>query len=673
MVRLLKDETLIAKWLSFFEDHYKSEIETLSLLYPKERSLCVDYETLDRYDIELSELLRENPYKAIFNAEEALKQIETTVGLIQPHFRIVNLPDICRRNIRELRSEHAGTLVSIEGLIKKHTPVKAKAIIGAFQCQKCGVINKIEQKEDILNEPSECYEDQGGCGRVSTFKFLFNLSEFIDAEKLQLQENPEGLKGSEQPQAITVYLEDDITGQVYPGDRVHINGILHAVQKRRGKDILSTFDFAIDAVSVEVKQSAYESIEITEEDEKKILEVSKSHTLQEDMVQSIAPTIYGMDAIKKTLLLQLFGGVRKITVDGTRIRGDIHMLLVGDPGTAKSQLLAYMNNLAPRGILAAGGGSTKAGLTATAVKDDFSEGQWVLEAGALVLADQGLACIDEFDKMHDEDRSSMHQAMEQQQVSIAKAGINVTLKSRCSVLACANPKLGRFSDFNPMHEQINLKPALISRFDVVYPVLDKPDRRVDMEMSMHILKTHQNPDGEHIEPIFSPDFLRKYVAYAKQNIKPKLTDEAVELIQDYYVNYRNSSEDAVTFTPRQLEAFVRLAEASAKLRLSQDVTVDDAKVSIDVVEQYLRKIGVDRETGKIDTDIISLGKSHSQQKRMKIVLDTIAVIDGEASPKNVIAECEIRGIDNNKTERALERLERDKHISLIGGVYKINA
>ena len=672
MVRLLKDKTSIAKWLSFFEEHYKSDMETLSLLYPKERSLCVDFETLDRYDTELSELLHRNPCKTIFNAEEALKQIDTTVGFIQPHFRVVNLPDTYRKNIRELRSEHVGTLVSIEGLIKKHTPVKAKVIIGAFQCQKCGVVIRIEQEEDVLNEPSECYEDQGGCGRVSTFKFISNQSKFIDAEKIQLQENPEGLKGSEQPQTITVYIQDDITGNVYPGDRVHINGILHTVQKRRGRDLLSTFDFAIDAVSVEVKQSAYEDIEITEEDEKKIIEVSKSETLLEDMVQSIAPTIYGMSIIKKTLMLQLFGGVRKITVDGTRIRGDIHMLLVGDPGTAKSQLLAYMNNLAPRGILAAGGGSTKAGLTATAIRDDFSEGQWVLEAGALVLADQGLACIDEFDKMSDDDRGSMHQAMEQQQVSIAKAGINVTLKSRCSVLACANPKLGRFDEFMPINEQINLKPALISRFDVVFPVFDKPNRDVDTKMSMHILKTHQNPDGEHIEPIFSPDFLRKYVAYARQNIKPKLTDEAIGLIQNYYVDYRNSSEDAVTFTPRQLEAFVRLAEASAKLRLSQEVTVGDAKVSIDVVEQYLRKIGVDRETGKIDTDIISLGKSHSQQKRMKIVLDTIAVLDSEASSKNVIEECEIKGIDSDKTKSALKRLERDKHISLIGGVYKIN-
>jgi replicative DNA helicase Mcm len=675
MVQLLKDESLVAKWLSFFEEHYKSKFETLSLSFPEKRSLYVDYDVLDRYDTDLSELLRENPYKAIFNAEEAVRQIDTTVGSVNPHFRIVKLPEICRKNIRELRSEHAGTLVSVEGLIKRHTPVKAKTIVGAFQCQKCGVIIQVEQSEDILMEPSECYKDQGGCERVSTFKFLFNMSKFIDAEKLELQENPEGLKGSEQPQTITVYLEDDVTGKVYPGDRVHINGILRAMQKRRGRDILSTFDFAIDAVSVEVKQSAYEDIEITGEDEKKILEVSKSPTLQEDMIQSIAPTIYGMDAIKKTLLLQLFGGVRKITGDGTRIRGDIHLLLVGDPGTAKSQLLAYMHNLAPRAILTEGGGSTKAGLTATAVKDDFSEGQWVLEAGALVLADQGLACVDEFDKMNENDRGSMHQAMEQQQISIAKAGINVTLKSRCSVLACANPKLGRFDLILPIHQQINMKPTLLSRFDVIFPVLDKPNTTKDMEMADHILKTHQNPDGKHIEPIYEPNFIRKYVAYAKQNVKPRLTDDAIRTIKKFYVDWRNHAENdgTIPFTPRQLEAFIRLAEAAARVRLSKEVTTEDVQHGLDLFLKYMNQLGIDRETGKFDIEKIATGYTHSQHTRMKTVLNIISTLDGDTSPENVIAECEIKGINSSKTESALERLEYDKQISLIKGVYKINA
>jgi len=665
MARLLRDETLTATWKNFFEEKYKSEIETLALSYPQKRSLYVDYDIIDRYNTTLSEGLLEQPYKYIYNGELALKEIDTASGFINIHFRITNLPEIIRKTIKELRSEHAGKLISIEGLVKKDTTIKAEILVAAFQCGKCGAVIRIEQDEDILKEPSECYEDQGGCGRVSSFKLSTNLSTFIDGQKIQLQENPEGMRGGEQPQKITTYLEDDIVGQIFPGDRVRINGMLHTKQNRKGTFKLRTFDFCLNAVSIEINESLYEEIEITEEDKQKILETSKD------------PEIYDKDREKDSLILQLFGGVQKITSDGTKIRGDMHILFIGDPSTAKSQLLAYMHQLAPRSILASGSGSTKAGLTATAVRDDFSEGQWVLEAGALVLADGGIACIDEFDKMSDEDRGSMHQAMEQQEISIAKAGINVTLKSRCSVLAVANPKLGRFDSFISIPSQINIKPALLSRFDLIFPILDKPNRELDLEISKHILETHKNPDGEKLAPVFTPEFIRKYVAYAKQNIKPKLTDKAIEIIKKFYVDFRNTGEDSIAFTPRHLEAFIRLSEASAKVRLSNEVTVEDAKRAIIIVNEYLRKVCTDLETGHIDIDKIAIGVSHSQHDRMNIIIDTISTLcsnstDG-AAIEDIIQECEINGIEKEKTEDSLQQLKRDKQIfEPVTGRYKIN-
>lgn len=699
MVRLLKDESLVAQWKNFFEDECRSEIETIAVSYPEKRSLFVDYWDVDKYDTTLAELLIRQPYKAIFNAEEALKQVDVAIEhKLSLHFRVNNLPDSQKIIIRKIRANHLGKLTAIEGLVKKRTEVRPKLQVAAFQCQKCGAVVKIEQEEDILKEPSECYEDQGGCGRVSSFKLLSNLSSFIDSQKIEIQENPEGLRGGAQPERISVFLEDDLVGEIAPGDRVIANGILHSAQRRRGTFRLTSFDKALEAISIESQELAFEEVEVTEEDEKEIIKVSKDPRIYEKMTQSISPTIYGMDVEKEALVLQLFGGLAKKMPDGTYIRGDIHALLVGDPGTAKSQMLTYMSKLAPRSIYASGKATSAAGLTAAAVRDEFGEGQWTLEAGALVLADMGVACIDEIDKMEETDRSSMHQAMEQQEISVAKAGINATLKSRCAILAAANPKLGRFDEFMPIHEQINMPPALLSRFDLIFSILDKPNKARDTNLATHVLRTHKagevseniarskktkftkrEQEGlvENIMPIFPPDFLRKYIAYAKRSIFPVMNSDAVEVLKNYYVDFRSGSEDSVPFTPRQLEAFVRLAEASARVRLSEEVTVNDAKRAIGIIDQYLRRVGMDRETGKFDIDIIATGISHSQHERMRSLMDIIQKLcneskDGNAARGDIVQEAEIEGLESGKVEEALDRLKRNGQIyEPVHGKYRI--
>jgi replicative DNA helicase Mcm len=696
---MIRDESLVAAWQRFFEERYKSEIETIALEYPEKRSLLVDYWEIDKENPKLAEMLVNQPVKTLFNAEEALKNIEVSAeNKLHLHFRVKNLPDTHKIIIRNLRANHLGKLIAIEGLVKKRTEVRPKLKIAAFLCQKCGAIIKVEQDEDILKEPTECYEDQGGCGRVSSFKLSTTFSTFIDSQKIEIQENPEGLRGGAQPERISVYLEDDLVGEIAPGDRVIVNGILYSIQRRRGTFRLTSFDKTMHAVSIERQEMAFEEVEVTEEDEKEILRVSKDPNIYEKMRQSIAPTIYGMEVEKEALVLQLFGGLLKKMPDGTHIRGDIHTLFVGDPGTAKSQILTYISKLAPRSVYASGKASSAAGLTAAAVRDEFGEGQWTLEAGALVLADMGVACIDEIDKMDDADRSALHQAMEQQEISVAKAGINATLKSRCALLAAANPKLGRFDEFLPIHEQINMPPALLSRFDLIFSILDKPNKKTDAELATHILLSHKAGEmHEHVlrssnpiytkeeettlmqrvTPVFKPEFLRKYVAYAKRNIFPVMTDEALEILKNYYVDFRSSSENSVPFTPRQLEAFVRLAEASARIRLSQEVTVEDARRAISIIDQYLRRVGLDRETGRFDIDIIATGISHTQHERMRILIDIIKRLcseskDGSASRSEIISEAETEGLQSSKVEEALDRLKRNGHIyEPIHGKYRV--
>ncbi|MFH1101424.1 MAG: minichromosome maintenance protein MCM [Methanobacteriota archaeon] len=689
MVRLLKDDNLVASWRNFFEENCKSEIETLALEYPEKKSLYVDYWVIDKADPKLAELLLNQPYKTLFNADEALKSIDVAAEQkLVLHFRVVNIPETHKVLIRKIRASHIGKLAAVEGLVKKRTEVRPKLLVGAFQCQKCGAVINIDQDEDILKEPSECSEDQGGCGRVSSFKLTTNMSTFIDSQKVEVQENPEGLRGGAQPERISVYLEDDLVGEIAPGDRVVVNGILHSMARRRGTFRLTSFDKTVDAVSVESQEMAFEEVEVTEEDEKTILSMSQDPGIYEKIKESIAPTIFGMDIEKEALALQLFGGIAKEMPDGTHIRGDIHTLLVGDPGTAKSQLLSYIAKLAPRSVYASGKASSAAGLTAAAVRDEFGEGQWTLEAGALVLADMGVACIDEIDKMEETDRSSMHQAMEQQEISVAKAGINATLKSRCSILAAANPKLGRFDEFLPIHEQINMPPALLSRFDLIFSILDKPNRKKDTAMATHILLSHKAGEIQqniikskhslfsaeqgaelmkHVMPTFEPELLRKYIAYSKRNVFPVISDDALDMLRTYYVDFRSSSEDSVPFTPRQLEAFVRLAEASARIRLSEEATVEDAKRAISIIDQYLRRVGMDRETGRFDIDVIATGISHSQHERMRNIIDIIKRIskestEGNAARTDIISEAEIQGIESSKVDEVLDRLKRNGQI-----------
>lgn len=330
------------------------------------------------------------------------------------------------------------------------------------------------------------------------------------------------------------------------------------------------------------------------------------------------------------------------------------MLLIGDPGTGKSQMISYVENIAPRSVYTSGKGSSAAGLTAAAVRDDFGDGQqWSLEAGALVLADKGIAAVDELDKMDSSDRSAMHEGLEQQKISVSKAGINATLKARCSLLGAANPKYGRFDQYEPIGEQIDLEPALISRFDLIFTVTDSPDPDHDSRLAKHIIKTNYageintqreelassefTPEQvaevtQEVAPEIDAELLRKYIAHAKRSCYPTMTEEAKDLIEEFYVNLRSkgADEDApVPVTARKLEAMVRLAEASARVRLSDTVERIDADRATDIVESCLKDIGVDPETGQFDADVVETGTSKSQRDRIKNIKGLIADIEEE--------------------------------------------
>lgn len=1125
MAITLSTQSLVAAWEQFLNDYYKVRIEEAALSYPDVRSVDVDYNDLDRRDPSLAQYLLDRPRASLQSAEEALRLVEVPVEPRPPlRVRVRNLPKVNKYQVRKLRAEHLGKFVGVEGLIKKVVEVRPKLRDATFQCLRCGAVFNVAQDDQLLTEPKSCDEGQGGCGRDGPFKLLTEESRFIDSQKIEIQESHEDLRGGAQPERITVYLEEDLTGRLYPGDMVTINGIFRAQQRRSGSLKLAEFNKVLDGVSFEVQQLEFEEIEIRNEDVPDLLKIAASDDVMRTIRESFAPEIYGMEDVKEALILSLFSGVAKEFKDGTRIRGDIHVLLVGDPGVAKcvrgdtvvplatgdrptiralvdeamrgerhavddgwwaplrvpvfsmdaagrvvakwtsrawlrnappqmirlrtrsgrtleatpthplfvtdglairpretrriavgdfvatprrlptlptrtnlqevpyvrsrspnavrlkppadgdarfwrlaglllgdgnvsyvpaagrrwieptnqtpaindffaremrrlglnpasrakagstavhswacgvepssflsnlglsgtarhkrlppmlfraghaeklaflgglfdtdghysrgrpciqfdtasrmlaadvqdllltlgirsavranhvpnsdwrywrvtilgeeaarlcsmvrplhpdkaavaqgiagapknwnsnvdvvpvrpgllkavraglglsqsdcgvargtwlgiergqklptrrtfarigerlaeaarpraetalgvpeeaalrmatlgsadlvwdevveiqpvapaepfvydlevpethtfvangivshnSQTLRYMSKLSPRAIYTSGKGTSAAGLTATAVRDEFGEGQWSLEAGALVMADKGVVMVDEMDKMEETDQSALHQAMEQQEISIAKAGISATLKARCAVIGAANPKTGRFDDYAPIVQQINMPPTLLSRFDLIFSLRDRPNRDLDEKIARHILGTHRAgevqevrrryPEGPYTEelerslmarilPAIDERLFRKYVAYAKRSFFPVLTEEAAQRLNAFYQELRSQTSGAIGITPRQIEALIRLAEASARLRLSNTAGPEDADRAIRIFSRFLQTIGWNQETGTIDIDIIATGASSSQQERMRRVLELIKRLSSES-------------------------------------------
>ncbi|HLE97978.1 MAG TPA: LAGLIDADG family homing endonuclease, partial [Candidatus Thermoplasmatota archaeon] len=421
-------------WERFLKDYYRAQISEAALAWPRIRGVEIDWWALDKHDPDLAQLLLQNPTQTLVAAEAALRTVELPLpddgsppreAVVRLEVRPTKLPDHAAVDVRDLRAEHLGRLVAVRGLVKKATEVRPRIHDAVFRCARCGAhIREPQEEHLVLREPLECYEDQGGCGRTSNFRLVTEagpravpgstVSMFVDTQKLEIQEFPEDLRGGDQPQRLSCFAESDQCGAVSPGDRITFNGVLRSSVRKTAGVKSTLLDIHLDILAIEMDEQEYDEVVISPEEEEEIRRFSLDPELFDKMRASIAPDLYGLDVEKESLLLQLFGGLAKTLPSGLRLRGDIHILLVGDPGVAKSQLLRYTSKLAPRGIYTSGKSSSAAGLTAAAVKDEFGEGRWTLEAGALVLADKGIACIDEMDKMEKTDQSSMHEAMEQQ-------------------------------------------------------------------------------------------------------------------------------------------------------------------------------------------------------------------------------------------------------------------
>lgn len=631
--RLTVNES-IEKLSKFFGDTYISDI--LENFRRGNRFLVADFRKISEFDPELADAFLESPVESLAVGVMAINELANCPDeeRRKTELHISNLPESQKVRVQNIRSATLMKLISIEGIVKKAGKVHPRVTHAKFECPSCGAATNIAQTKRVLTSPDRC-----ACGRKGKMRCV--SQRLIDIQRIQLEEVPELINDTNSAsQKVYCYIEGQLTdpsliGKIRPGNRVVLTGILEMMpdfyKKDKDPQDAVMIDVMIKINYVETVQKEYEEIDLSEEDKKEIIEFSKDPRLMDKFVNSVAPTIYGLKNIKETLILQLLGGVTKHRADNTISRGWFHVLLCGDPSTAKSKLLEYMKNVAPKSRFAVGGSTSSAGITATVIRDEMS-GIWELEAGAMVLAHKGILLLDEMDKMSNEDRASLHEGMEAGTITKTKAGINATLPAQTSILAVANPKYGRFDPYEPIIKQINIPPALFSRFDMIFVIKDNPDVEKDFNQTEHILRSHQKP--KLIEPELDSIFVRKYLAYAKQNIHPFLSDPAIGIIQTYFLKLRNSaqSDDAsksISITYRQLDALVRLSEASAKLRLSGVVEKQDAEKAITLVEYFMECIGLDPQTGKLDMDIIHSGISTSKRNRIHILKETLKILVGE--------------------------------------------
>ncbi|ELU12121.1 hypothetical protein CAPTEDRAFT_175811 [Capitella teleta] len=578
---------------------YKERIR--QMVEANKESLLVDYNILASQEHELAYFLPEAPAEMLKIFDEAAKDVVFSMYprydqiVKEIHIRITDLPLI--EDIRSLRQLHLNQLIRTSGVVTSCTGVLPQLSMVKFDCNKCGfVLGPFYQTQNQEVKPGSCPE----CQSQGPFEINMEQTLYKNYQRITIQESPSKVLAGRLPRSKDALLLDDLVDTCKPGDEIELMGIYHnnydgSLNTANGFPVFATI---IEANHISKKDDKMKVDSLTDEDVKAVVQLSKDERIAERVFASMAPSIYGHDDIKKAIAMSLFGGEAKNPGGKHKIRGDINVLICGDPGTAKSQFLKYIEKTGSRVVYATGQGASAVGLTAYVQRNPVSK-EWTLEAGALVLADKGMCLIDEFDKMNDADRTSIHEAMEQQSISISKAGIVTSLQARCAVIAAANPIGGRYDPSLTFADNVDLSEPILSRFDILCVVRDTVDPIEDERLARFVTGSHvkhhpNNEDTEHDLPdminsttveIIPQDLLRKYIIYSKEKAHPKLNQMDKDKVSQMYSHLRQESmaTGSIPITVRHIESVIRMSEAHARLHLRDYVNEDDVNMAIRIM------------------------------------------------------------------------------------------
>ena len=614
----------------------------------------VSFKDILSYDLDLAEEIIRNPEAMLTLSEEIIKEMtEKKKPLRIRDFESIELNKI---KIRDIRTENLEKMYSIQGVIRQTSDVRPFIIKTIHECPSCGNVLTIKQLSRTIINPTKC-----GCGREGKFHLI--EKESIDVQKIVLWEDFETLEGEQQPKRLNVILKGTLTSPDIefihtPGKRVITTGIIKEMPKYTKTGESVERDIYFEANYIKPLETDF-SLILVDDDVRKIKDFSKSENLMEKFIQGYAPDLYGMNEIKESIILHLFGGSTRQT-NLRKEKGEIHVLLVGDTGKGKTSLARYISKFAPKSIFVVGTRASGAGISAIVQKDEFTGG-WMLEAGALVLAHKGILVIDEIDKLEDEGRKHLLESLSEGTITVTKA-IQSKLIADTSVIGIANPKHGRFDIYEDLSKQIDMRPELLNRFDLVFAVTDTINKEQDEKVADSILDRRSGL----IKDMIDYGFVKKYVFYAKQNIHPELSDSVKKKIKELYVETRqkkqsSTGEKTIPITPRQVETLIKLTEASARMRLSNKTTIEDFDRAERIVMFSLNQLALDPETGTLDIDKIEIGVSTKSRNKLINILSIIDELSnkiGKVIPlDDIIIEAKKFDIAEAEAEEIIQKLK----------------